>query len=270
MVLRLIGRLILSMGCDPRRVVTALRRWPSFLKDAVSYARLHRKEGGGETFRLRLLDLSPMLHDKTEQAGNLGVYFHQDLYVARAVFRCRPPRHVDIGSRIDGFLAHLLVFMDVEMVDVRPLFGVEGFTTTIDDGRLLSSFADDSIPSLSCLHALEHFRLGRYGDEIDALGWRKGLAAMGRVLAPGGRFYLSVPVGRERVEYNSQRIFHPATILGGASALSLVDCVLISGDGTFQPLGGEAKRIADHHQLEKKVAIFVFTKTTMNEDVQAQ
>ncbi len=37
------------------------------------------------------------------------------------VFEQRPSRHVDVGSRIDGFVAHVLPFMLVTVVDIRPL-----------------------------------------------------------------------------------------------------------------------------------------------------
>src|SRR5258708_35341646 len=47
--------------------------------------------------------------------------FHQDLWAARMVFEQRPSRHVDVGSRIDGFVAHVLPFMLVTVVDIRPL-----------------------------------------------------------------------------------------------------------------------------------------------------
>ncbi|HWF86113.1 MAG TPA: hypothetical protein VG222_14745 [Vicinamibacterales bacterium] len=50
-----------------------------------------------------------------------GHYFHQDLWVAKRIYAARPAAHVDIGSRIDGFVAHLLTFMPVTVIDVRPL-----------------------------------------------------------------------------------------------------------------------------------------------------
>ncbi len=50
-----------------------------------------------------------------------GHYFHQDLWAAKKIFKRRPMTHVDIGSRVDGFVAHLLVFMPVTAVDIRYL-----------------------------------------------------------------------------------------------------------------------------------------------------
>ena len=75
--------------------------------------------------------------------------------------------------------------------------------------------------SLSCLHALEHFGLGRYGDPVDPDSYRAGLANMARVLSPGGTFYLAVPVGQPRVEFNANRVFDPADILSQCRGLGL-------------------------------------------------
>src|ERR1035437_9128085 len=63
--------------------------------------------------------------------------------------------------------------------------------------------------SVSCLHVAEHIGLGRYGDPIDPLGTNKALLELQRVLAPGGVLLFSMPVGRERVEFNAQRIWDP-------------------------------------------------------------
>ena len=30
-------------------------------------------------------------------------------------------RHVDIGSRLDGFVAHVASFREIEVLDIRPL-----------------------------------------------------------------------------------------------------------------------------------------------------
>ena len=75
----------------------------------------------------------------------------------------------------------------------------------------------DTIPegicdSISCLHALEHFGLGRYGDPLDPEGHLKGLRSLTKLLKPGGTLLLSVPIGDERIEFNAHRIFSPSTI----------------------------------------------------------
>jgi hypothetical protein len=61
--------------------------------------------------------------------------------------------------------------------------------------------------SLSCLHALEHFGLGRYGDPIDYDGYLVGLENLYLLLKKGGRLYFSVPIGSQRIEFNAHRVF---------------------------------------------------------------
>ena len=68
--------------------------------------------------------------------------------------------------------------------------------------------------SLSCLHTIEHFGLGRYGDSIDPKGHLKGLEQLKRMVKPGGRLYLSTPIGPQRVEFNAHRIFAAQTVVG--------------------------------------------------------
>lgn len=68
---------------------------------------------------------------------------------------------------------------------------------------------------------LEHFGLGRYGDPIDPNGYKTGFANLASLLRPGGRFYLSTPIGQERVEFNANSVFDPATILGLAQSSGL-------------------------------------------------
>jgi SAM-dependent methyltransferase len=155
-------------------------------------------------------ELYPCLDDRSSNAGTAkGHYFHQDLLVARRIFANGPRLHVDVGSRVDGFVAHVASFREIEVFDVRPL------AATIPNVRfrqadLMAPF-DPALggycDSLSCLHALEHFGLGRYGDPVDFEGHLKGLANMKRVVAVGGKLYLSVPIGPQRIEFNAHRVF---------------------------------------------------------------
>lgn len=78
--------------------------------------------------------------------------------------------HVDIGSRVDGFVEHVAVFGEIEVFDTRGL-STDMLNIEIREADLMGCLSGDSISycdSLSCLCALECFGLGRYGDPISA------------------------------------------------------------------------------------------------------
>ena len=37
------------------------------------------------------------------------------------IYAARPEKHVDVGSRVDGFVAHVASFREIEVFDVRPI-----------------------------------------------------------------------------------------------------------------------------------------------------
>lgn len=199
--------------------LASFRRLPRYYRELAAY----RHQAAGTRFDPARGTRAPILSDYDAEAGIArGHYFHQDLWAARRIFAARPRHHMDIGSRVDGFAAHVLSFMPLTIVDIRPLEStIDGLTFVQGDATDLSSIPDGSVESLSSLHAVEHIGLGRYGDRIDADGWLKALREMRRILAPGGRFYLSVPIGRERVEFNSHRVFSPRTIVDAMAPLPL-------------------------------------------------
>jgi hypothetical protein len=148
------------------------------------------------------------------------------------IFQRRPEQHIDIGSRVDGFVAHLLTFMPATVIDIRPLVSnIEGLTVLQDDATTLSRLESNSIHSLSSLHVAEHFGLGRYSDPIDPEACFKFMKSLQRVLAPGGRLYFSVPIGRERVEFNAHRVFDPTTVVREFSDLQLLSFSYVGDDG---------------------------------------
>jgi hypothetical protein len=157
----------------------------------------------------------PVFGDRFESGGVAsGHYFHQDLLVAQKIFKRNPIRHVDVASRIDGFVAHVASFRSIEVLDIRS---VTSKPTNIsfhlcDITKPLERFVA-YCDSLSCLHALEHFGLGRYGDPVMLEGHIIGLENLNKILQPGGILYLSVPIGPERVDFNAHRVFAIQTIL---------------------------------------------------------
>jgi hypothetical protein len=198
----------------------AVRGAVRFVRDMNTYRSL---TGVNSRFPIVCRHCYPILTDWSQQAGITDPhYFYQDLWAARRIHRRSPSAHVDVGSRIDGFIAHLLTFMPVTIVDIRRLdWDVTCLQFEQADATNLKAFADDSLESLSSLSAVEHFGLGRYGDPVHPLAPFQALAAFERVLAPDGFLYLSVPVGKERLEFNAHRIFAPQTVQDALPLLSL-------------------------------------------------
>ena len=135
---------------------------------------------------------------------------------------------------MDGFVAHVAAFRPIEVMDIRPLaLAHERIAFLRRDLMAAGADIEGITDSLSCLHALEHFGLGRYGDPIDPDGHLKGFRALHAMLEPGGTLYLSVPIGEPGVHFNAHRVFAPADVLGWAPrafALTRFDYVDDAGD----------------------------------------
>lgn len=197
-----------------------------FNKDASEYMKLNKSE----SFVIKKEHLYPCLSDKYQQAGDINSYFWQDLWAARLICKDNPELHYDIGSRIDGFIAHLLAFREnVKLIDIRDLESeVDGVDFICADATNLENIEDNSIESLSALCSLEHFGLGRYGDPVDPEAHIKAFKAIQRVMKKGGNIYISVPVGVELLAFNAHRIYNPNTIVNHFSSCELVEFTITS------------------------------------------
>lgn len=237
-----------ALGWNPRKTVAGSKDLRGYWRDVTRF----RELGGVIDF------YRPQLGEQHQGAGSAdGHYFWQDLLVARRVAQTDPARHLDVGSRVDGFVAHLLAFRDVQVVDIRDLdSAIEGLTFVRADGRTLSGIEDGSVESLSSLHALEHFGLGRYGDELDPKGHLEGMRALQRVLARGGRLWISFPIGLPRVEFNSQRVIDPVEPVELLQDLHLVSFTAIPSAG--EPLYGASP--SDYRNDENWCGLYEFTR----------
>lgn len=197
-----------TFGFDPKRTLSSLRGIGRYLRGRREFrAGLRDDFAWGQTL--------PMMDEWHAASGELGAYFFQDQLVARWIYAAQPRRHVDVGSRLDGFIGNLAVFREVEVLDIRPPPAPVRNVTfhQLDLMEDLPSSWVEAVDSLSCLHTIEHFGLGRYDDPLDAYGHLKGLSQLKRMVAPGGLFYLSTPIGPQRVEFNAHRVFAAQTML---------------------------------------------------------
>jgi len=168
---------------------------------------LIRQKGEDDSFPFG--EKKQILDEREASSGNMtGHYFHQDLYVARRLFKANPKKHLDIGSRTDGFVAHVACYRDIEVMDIRPQdIDIENITFKQADLMILPKDLIEEYDSISSLHVIEHFGLGRYGDPVDYYGHLKALENITKMLKQGGAFYFSTPIGRQRIEFNAHRIF---------------------------------------------------------------
>ena len=141
-------------------------------------------------------------------------YFLQDCWAIRKICSNINPfhRHADIGGRTDGFVGQLAsagVYVDHFDINEPPIdlpfpHLLRFYNADITN---LERIQDREYKSVSCLHTLEHIGLGRYGDKLDPNAWYKAIAELTRITAIGGDLYVSVPIGWERVCFNSHRVF---------------------------------------------------------------
>ena len=216
----------------------------------------------------------PCLHDRYEEGGSTrSEYFWQDLWVARWIYEAAPKKHVDVGSRVDGFVAHVASFRQIEVLDIRPITTqIPGVTFRQADLMNAASLGDlcaqdgGYCDSLSCLHALEHFGLGRYGDPILPEGWRLGIKNLASLLKPKGTLYLSTPIGKPRVEFNAHRVFDPQRIMGEGKKRGLQPhrFFTISPEGQWEELGWEEKTFLRLMGQDYHLGIFLFRKIAVN------
>lgn len=208
--------------------------FPSVVGDLRRFRSVEMKSVSASHFPL--IQKRLLAADKAAQAGVAsGHYFHQDLLVARDIFEAKPRRHIDVGSSIYGFVSHVAAFREIEVLDVRPLSTtVPGIIFRRQDVLSIDREFYESSDSLSCLHALEHFGLGRYGDVIDPDGWAEGLRSLFQILEPGGCLYLSVPTAQiQQTVFNAHRVFSLPYLRGALVSMFQVERLsVILDDGS--------------------------------------
>ncbi|QWD05630.1 DUF268 domain-containing protein [Polynucleobacter paneuropaeus] len=225
-----LGLIVVSLGFDPRRLLLS-HYIPRYLLEYKNYKKL----GGVITHKAAIFS------DYEGQAGSAkGHYFHQDLLIASFIYKNTPLRHIDVGSRIDGFVAHVASFRKIEVMDIRDLKGIEHQNISFIQADLMNKemIHKNITDSISCLHAIEHFGLGRYGDRLDPNGHIQGFNNILCMLKPGGMLYISFPIGRSNeVHFNAHRVFNPMDIFTWAedpSCLKLVEFNFVDDMGDLK------------------------------------
>lgn len=203
--MKIIARTILGLGFNPIQLFNSIKGIPAFIRD---YVKINNAKS--EYPKFGKISISPFLGDRYEQGGDMkSVYFQQDLFVAQQVFKNNPLRHLDIGSRTDGFVAHIATFRAIDVLDIRAIDSIVP-NIQFQQSDMMKK-PDQSLygkyDSISSLHAIEHFGLGRYGDPIDLDGHIKAINNIHSLLIDNGLFYFATPIGKQRIEFNAHRVF---------------------------------------------------------------
>jgi hypothetical protein len=226
-IYRIVNRLFLNIGFDFAKFKNLIFFY-KFLYDFF----LFKKLGGKVNF------IHPILGEHINSPGpakSNNQYFYPDMIVASEIFKEKPKKHVDIGSRIDGFVSSVAVYRKIEIFDIRDPHIVHKNILfnkmDINSSKNISNYLEYT-DSLSCLSVLEHIGLGRYGDKLDCDGHINAFGNIVKILKPEGLFYLSVPISEEtKVYFNAHRSFNPKSLLQWSRLVTLEKFHYISDEG---------------------------------------
>ncbi|RLB88401.1 MAG: hypothetical protein DRH26_13645 [Deltaproteobacteria bacterium] len=235
---------------DPRNLPFLFREVYGYIKDWFCFVRQYK---GGYPVKMM-----PILFEKTSFSSFDPHYTYQAYWAASWIDKLRTKDtqpHIDISSNI-SFVAQLCAANDVIQVEYRPAKLSLPSYKKVSGDILKLPFSNESILSVSCLHVIEHIGLGRYGDSINANGCWKALSELERIIAPGGRLYLSVPIGKPAVFFNGCYIFRAMDIVMAFAGLALVDFSYVNDDAVLI----ESGKIEDTSGLEYGLGLFVFQK----------
>ena len=188
------------------------------------------------------------MHERTETTPIDSHYVYHTAWASRILARTRPQRHVDISSYV-YFSVIASAFVPIDFYDYRPVaLHLSGLSTGAQDLTALT-FADNSIPSLSCMHVIEHIGLGRYGDPLDPRGDLRAARELRRVLAPGGLLLLAVPIGWPCLCFNAHRIYGYEQVLSMFDGLVVEEFALLPDDASGGLILNAPKDLADRQKI---------------------
>jgi len=260
-ILLRINNCFLIYGINLIKLIRTIYGFPLYISDYIFFRQKIKKKDP----YWQNISLYPIVDERFASSGTVkGHYFHQDLVIAQRIYIANPDIHLDVGSRVDGFVAHVASFRKIEVIDIRkPPSGTQNIKFIQHDimkepPHKLIEYCD----SLSCLHALEHFGLGRYGDDISPYGYSIGLSNLTQLLKPGGTFYFSVPIGPNRIEFNAHRVFSIEYLLQLFNGVfEIKDFSYIVDNGNYNNnISLDNNNILSNYNCEYGCGIFILTK----------
>lgn len=223
-IYQIVAAICIKLFQDPRCLVS----FPREIIDYYQSYRMFRKNHFGKED----IDLRPIFFQRNVDSKYDAHYVIQSWWASLRIKELAPALHVDISSNV-GFVTQLASLVPVDFYELNPPLLSLPNLAIIKASLARLPLKDSSINSLSCLHVLEHIGLGRYGDPIDPNGMKKACDELSRVLQEGGHLFISFPIGRERIEFNSQRVTDPTHISWLFPNLTLVEFSIVSDEKKF-------------------------------------
>jgi len=215
----------------PARINEGPQSTQAFTEQFSQFKEQSRWDG---RFEPKQTDWLPFLNDNTPETGFDPHYVLHTSWAARVLAKTKPKVHVSFGDSL-YFLGIASAFMPMTFCDIRksrlPFRDIE--ENSADLTSLPPSWTS-TLPSISCMHVLEHIGLGRYGDALDPSGDRKAAAELARALAPGGQLLMVLPMeDPPRVCFNAHRLYSYSQVMDLFPDLSLLEFTLITNEGQF-------------------------------------
>lgn len=209
------------------------------------------KMAEGAEIRLPLCweDRWPVFGEDVRESTFDRHYIYHTAWATRVLVRTNPALHVDVSSSI-YFVALASAVIPIRQYEFRPPNIALDQLETIHGSLQGLPIEDHSLQSISCMHAVEHVGLGRYGDPLDPDGDIKAMRELQRVVAPGGQLLFVVPIGRARIQFNAHRIYSYRSIVEQFSQLELKEFALIpDSPETGHLLFGASAELCDQQEL---------------------
>lgn len=198
------------------------QQWQAFLRLSRVDGRYQPNPGHHEV----------ILNEDTPTTGfDFGYTMHCG-WATRRLVESNPESHADFGSYVYYASVASAFVRNFTFYDIRPAnIPLPGLSCGAADLTHLH-FEDNSLPSMSCLHVLEHIGLGRYGDALDAAGDIKAAKELVRVLKPGGQLLYVAPLhAQPHVCFNAHRFYNYTMVRKLFTGLELKEFTLIGNGG---------------------------------------
>ncbi len=210
-------------------IIEGMYRKELYEEDIIKFeadAKIYENKCKDEKFAINQNDMNLVFFEKNQNASAWdSFYYWTEEWIAKKILKNNPQKHYDIGGRIDGLINRLLTFdKEIVMIDIRPSTFVHPRVKTIQaDATNLEEIEDNSIESISCIGLVGNIGLGRYGDPVDPDAWKRIMHTIERILKKGGKAYITITVGKERLHFNGGRTMSPCTIVDSVPNLRVSD-----------------------------------------------